>query len=147
MEGMGLTFTPVVVRHLLGPLSMFGIWLVPLGLIASPNSPYGGLTHLQLLTLAHPTPSYPFIHATHDITVVVKKLLKIQQFSVTTRKPQWFQYSKLRLLEIPNVTSWVGFPKSGHIAIISSDNPHLFIILHCQILFSKGSGKYRMNAV
>ena len=24
MEGMGLKFTPVVVRHLLGPLSMFG---------------------------------------------------------------------------------------------------------------------------
>ena len=24
MEGMGLKFIPVVVRHLLGPLSMFG---------------------------------------------------------------------------------------------------------------------------
>ena len=24
MEGMGLKLTPVVVRHLLGPLSMFG---------------------------------------------------------------------------------------------------------------------------
>ena len=24
MEGMGLKFTPVIVRHLLGPLCMFG---------------------------------------------------------------------------------------------------------------------------
>ena len=40
MEGMGLKLTPVVVRHLLGPLSLLG----PM-----------------------------------DITVVVKKLLKIQQ--------------------------------------------------------------------
>ena len=39
MEGMGLEFTPVVRRHLLGHLRMFVPWLALLGLIASPNSP------------------------------------------------------------------------------------------------------------
>ena len=42
MEGMGLKFTPVVVRHLLGPLSMFGPMAGTFGLIASPNSPNRG---------------------------------------------------------------------------------------------------------
>ena len=43
MEGMGLKFTPPVVRHLLVPLSMFGCMAgALLGLIASPNSPNGG---------------------------------------------------------------------------------------------------------
>ena len=58
MEGMGLKFTPVVVRHLLGPLSMFGIWQVPLGLIASPNSPYRGINSPPT---AHPCPPHPFL--------------------------------------------------------------------------------------
>ena len=39
MEGMGLKFIPVVVRHLLGPLSMTGPKLAFLGLIVIPNSP------------------------------------------------------------------------------------------------------------
>ena len=36
---MGLKFTPVVVRCLLGSLSVLGLWLALLGLIASPNTP------------------------------------------------------------------------------------------------------------
>ena len=40
MEGMGLKFTAVVVRCLLGPLNEFGpIWLAVLGSIASQNTP------------------------------------------------------------------------------------------------------------
>ena len=40
MEDMGLKLTPVVVRHLLGPLGLFrptALWLVLLGLIAIPK--------------------------------------------------------------------------------------------------------------
>ena len=50
MEGMGLKFTPVVVRHLLRPLSMYEVIAALLGLIASPN---GGF---NLLVAAHPSP-------------------------------------------------------------------------------------------
>ena len=42
MEGMNLKFTPVIVRHLLGPLACLGLWLAPLGLIASLNNPNRG---------------------------------------------------------------------------------------------------------
>ena len=64
MEDMGLKLTPVVVRHLLGPLGLFrptALWLVLLGLIAIPNSPNRSISHLQLLTLPHhpPHPSHP----------------------------------------------------------------------------------------
>ena len=64
MEGMGLKLTPVVVRHLLGPLGLFrptALWLVLLGLIAIPNSPSRGISHLQLLALPHPShPPTPY---------------------------------------------------------------------------------------
>ena len=41
MEGMGLKFTPVIVRHHLSPPSMFGP-MANTEFIASPNSPNGG---------------------------------------------------------------------------------------------------------
>ena len=56
MEGMGLKFTPVVVRHLLGPLSFLGIWQALHGLIASPNGPDEGF---NLPPSAHPPPTHP----------------------------------------------------------------------------------------
>ena len=79
MEGMGLELTPVVTRHLLCPLSMFGPMLALLGLIASPNSPNGGFNPPPA---AHPLPpptlplppTKPLICATGDIIVVVRKV-------------------------------------------------------------------------
>ena len=76
IEGMDLKLTPVVVRHLLGPLNMFG------GLIASPNSP---TRKYNLPPAAHP-PHPPLTHtplicATHDITVVVKSFSKLSSVS------------------------------------------------------------------
>ena len=53
MEGMILKFTPVMARHVLGHLSMFEPMVALLGLIASPNSPNGGL---NLPPAAHPPP-------------------------------------------------------------------------------------------
>ena len=53
MHGMDLKITPVVVRHLLNPLSMCGRMAGSLGLIASPNSPNGGFI---LSMAAHPPP-------------------------------------------------------------------------------------------
>ena len=47
MEGMGLKFTPLVVAFLLGSLSMLGLWLALLGLIANPHTH----THIQTLYL------------------------------------------------------------------------------------------------
>ena len=41
MEGMGLKFTPGMGRRLLRHSSVLGLLLALLGLIASPNSPYG----------------------------------------------------------------------------------------------------------
>ena len=58
MEGMGLELTPVVTRHLLRPLSMFGPMLALLGLIASPNSPNGGFNPPPAAHLSH-HPPYP----------------------------------------------------------------------------------------
>ena len=61
MEGMDLKLTPVPMRHLLGPLS---IWLALHGFIASPNTPDGGFnpplaTHLWLPTFPHHPPTHP----------------------------------------------------------------------------------------
>ena len=42
MEGMGLKFIPVIGRHLLCHLSMFGAMAGTFGTNASPNSPNGG---------------------------------------------------------------------------------------------------------
>ena len=53
MEGMILKFTPMMARHVLGHLSMFGPMVALLGLIASPNSPNRGL---NLPLAAHPPP-------------------------------------------------------------------------------------------
>ena len=101
-----------------------------------------GLTRLQLPTLLPPT--YPFIHATCDITVVVKKYVAPGSVSYIanrnsyrtlvkdcscytvylawlqsgTRKPQWFQYFKLEFLGNTKCEHSVGLPKSGHICLI-----------------------------
>ena len=79
--GMGLKFVPVVVRHLLGSLSVFGpIWLALLGFIASSNSLNGGFNLPPAVQPSPPsTPSHsptlpPLICATCDFTVVVKKV-------------------------------------------------------------------------
>ena len=75
-EGMGLKLTPVVVRHLLGA----DLWLALCRLIASPNSPNKKFNPPPAAHHSPPlTPPHPLTHATHDITVVVKKVLKIQQ--------------------------------------------------------------------
>ena len=52
MEGMGLKFTTVVVRRLLG--SCLVLWLAHFRLKASPNNPNGGF---NLPPAAHPTPT------------------------------------------------------------------------------------------
>ena len=65
-EGMGLKLTPVVVRCLLGPDLC--------RLIASPNSPNKKFNPPPAAHHSPPlTPPHPLTHATHDITVVVKK--------------------------------------------------------------------------
>ena len=58
MEGMGLKFTPVIRRSLLRHSSMLGLWLAPLGLIASRNSPNGGFNP-ALASLPPPPPIPP----------------------------------------------------------------------------------------
>ena len=78
MEGMGLKLTPVVMRCLSGPLSMFGLWVALLRLIARPNSPNKGFNPPPA---AHPSPPHipppstplTLTRATHDTTVVVNK--------------------------------------------------------------------------
>ena len=133
MESMGLKFTPVVVTRLL--LSehvcaygqdFLGSQLVQA--VLTEGSVNLRLTAHQSSPTTHLTHS-PLVHATNDITVVVKKFLKIQQCQLastnsyitltkrlfqlyiylvwlqsSTRKSQWFQYFKLELLEIPNMT-------------------------------------------
>ena len=63
MEGMGLKFSPVIVRHLLGHLSVFGPMARTPGLIANPNSPNGGfnppLTAYPPPPPTPPPPAYP----------------------------------------------------------------------------------------
>ena len=72
MEGIGLKFTPVIVRHLLGSLSMLGLWLILVGVITSPTIPYRGLTCLQLPILPHFPHTHPtLISNACDITEVV----------------------------------------------------------------------------
>ena len=66
MEAMGLKFTPVVVRHLLGPLSVFGPAAGTFfhGLMASTNSPNGGC---NLPPAAHPlSPPTPPPYTCHS---------------------------------------------------------------------------------
>ena len=85
MEGMDLKLTPVVVKCFLGPHAYLGLWLAFLGIIWLVQIVLTeGITHLWLPTLPHHPPhplppTHPLIHATRDITVAVKKLLKIQQ--------------------------------------------------------------------
>ena len=135
MEGMGLEFTRVIVRCLLVPLSIFRPMT---GTSCSPNREFNPPL------VAHPPhhPPHPLMPthlppitcAIRDITVVVKKLLKIQwqqlasRTSYKTLAKRLFQlYSvfdiatiqhkkttvvlifELVILEIPNVTSWSVF--------------------------------------
>ena len=73
MGGMGPIFTPVSVRRLLRPSSLvwaynqhfLDSWLLQTVLLE-------GVTRLRF------PPTHPLIRAIHDITVVMKKLLKIQ---------------------------------------------------------------------
>ena len=83
MEGMGLIFIPVLVRLLLGPPGLSRPMISSSWTLATPNSPIGRynlpLVSHPLLPLPPPPGRPLLIHATCDITVVVKKLLKIQQ--------------------------------------------------------------------
>ena len=80
MGGMGLIFTPALVRCFLRPISLvwaydwhfLNTWLLQ-------TVQLEGLTCLRLPTRpsTHPTSlplTHPLIHAIHDITVVVKKV-------------------------------------------------------------------------
>ena len=66
MGGTGLIFTPVLGRHLLGPLGLSRDMINTLGLIDVPNNP---IEKYNPPPTAHPPP----IHPIRDITVVVKK--------------------------------------------------------------------------
>ena len=65
MGGMGVIFTPVLVRRLIGPPGLSR----HLGLIATPNSPIGWC---NTPPASHP-PAHPLICAIRDIKVVLKK--------------------------------------------------------------------------
>ena len=92
MEGMDLKFTVVTVRHLLGPLSVFGPMAGTCWTQSQRHN--GAFTCLCLPTLTHypfhshsqsPTPSY--VRTTHDIAVVAKSCLKSHSVSyVASRK-------------------------------------------------------------
>ena len=90
MGSMGLIFIPVLVRCLLGPLGLSGLMMTStLELIDAPNSPTGRYNPPLAANLPHHSPhplspAHPLIHAICDITVVVKKLLKIQQCWLAT---------------------------------------------------------------
>ena len=72
MEGMGLKLTPVVLRQLLSSLAYLGLWLAFLGLIVIPNTLIRGSSDHPF-----PPPSCPpLTHATCDITVAVKIVIK-----------------------------------------------------------------------
>ena len=80
MGGMGLIFTPAMVRRLLRPSSL--VWAYDqyfLDSLLLQTVLMEGLTRLRLLTYPfhppHPLLSaHPLIRAIHDITVVVKKV-------------------------------------------------------------------------
>ena len=69
MGGMGLIFTPVLVRRLLGPPGLSRPMTNSSWPHTTPNSPVTlkGVTRLRL-------PTHPLICAIRDITVVVKKV-------------------------------------------------------------------------
>ena len=78
MGGMGLIFTPALVRHLLRPSSL--VWAYDQyfldSYVATPNSPNGRVNPPPASHLPPPPnpPTHPFIRAIRDITVVVKKV-------------------------------------------------------------------------
>ena len=80
MGGMGLIFTPVLVRRLLRPSSL--VWaydyIALFGLIATPNSPIG---RYNPPPASHPPlhPPHPLIHASVILQWLCKKLLETQQ--------------------------------------------------------------------
>ena len=78
MEGMGLKFTRLIVRHLLGPYACLGPLLAPLGLIASPNSTNGGFN--PSLAAHMPTPPLPPAHP-YNVPSVILQWLKVAQNS------------------------------------------------------------------
>ena len=98
MGGMDLIFIPVLVRRLLGPLGLSGpmtstFWTHR---FSKRSLLLEGITCLQLPTCPHhprhPLPStHSLIRAIRDITVVVKKLLKIQQCQLSTYYRQKYQ--------------------------------------------------------
>ena len=61
MEGMGLILAKV--RHLLGPISMFGLWLALLGFIASSNRSNIGYNLPSFAHFPQPATSSPPAHS------------------------------------------------------------------------------------
>ena len=94
MEGMGLIFTPVLVRCLLGPLGLLGLWLALLGLIKSPNSPIGRY-NLPLVPYPPPPPTCLSMQFGVIITVVAKRItvwrkcLMVQNFNEWSSQGFW----------------------------------------------------------
>ena len=90
-----------------------------LGLIATPNSPIGNASppaHSPSTPIPPPPTCPPFTHAICDITVVVKKLLKIQQCQLASRtsyktlstiKDQHYLYCKSGMATIQHKGSTV----------------------------------------
>ena len=122
---------PVVVRWLLGPLSLFGLWLALLGVIASPNIPNRGnnpppAAHLYTTHPTHPppyifyswyysgfekiaqSPAVSQLPSRNSYKTLAKRLLQLYSISsmaaIQHKELQWFQYLKLVFLNIPNVT-------------------------------------------
>ena len=74
MGGMGLIFSPVLVRHLSDPSGLSG----PITSTSwTPNYSKQSLWKVYLASDSPPT--HPLIHVICDVTGVAKKLLKIQQ--------------------------------------------------------------------
>ena len=75
---MGLIFTLMLVRYLLGLLGLSGLMTSTFWIHRYSNHP---IERYNLPPAAHPPlpPVHPLVCAICDITVVVKKLLKIQQ--------------------------------------------------------------------
>ena len=79
METMGLKFTPVIVRCLLGPLSVFGPMVGTSCTHSHSKQLNRGFNPPPTALPTSPHPTHLLLRAICDITVVVTKLLKIQQ--------------------------------------------------------------------
>ena len=123
------------------------------------------LTHLQLLTqpLHSPLPlppTYPYnvpsvilqwfgkgyskSNSVNQLQIVIKHQLKdCSSYTVylvwlksSTREVQWLEYLKLVFLEMPNVTTWSVFQKSGHKLILCGSLVCMFVCAYVCVCMS-----------